>query len=167
MMGKFDEAPLNYGSTEISIMFDYPLIDNNYTLSLVMMNQIDFHPQIQPMIIVSKDSWGFKVKWGSPIDSGNYRLSYLVMHKSAFSTPTPPPFVPKEEDSSDALDALKYIAGSIPFKVDPNMPPDEAKFGDVTIKNIKLPCWNHEWKRYDGLMDSFDYCIHCDEKKRK
>lgn len=23
-----------------------------------------------------------------------------------------------------------------------------------------------EWTRYTGLMDSFDYCIHCDKKRR-
>lgn len=23
----------------------------------------------------------------------------------------------------------------------------------------------HEWKQYTGLIDQFDYCIHCDEKR--
>jgi hypothetical protein len=25
---------------------------------------------------------------------------------------------------------------------------------------------NHEWKHYIGLSEQFDYCVHCDEKRK-
>jgi len=34
---------------------------------------------------------------------------------------------------------------------------------DVIIKKNKC---NHEWKYYMGFNDSYEYCIHCDEKRK-
>ena len=42
---------------------------------------------------------------------------------------------------------------------------EDADWHTPIIGGEKAPC-AHKWKRYNGFMDSYDYCEHCDEKKK-
>lgn len=82
---------------------------------------------------------------------------------------------PKTNDikkaGSDARDAINYMLGSSPWI---------HQSGIVTLKGIesvpiefvvdihgnKVKQCNHKFVPYHGLIDSFEYCVYCDEKKR-
>jgi len=62
-----------------------------------------------------------------------------------------------------------YILSQVPFQILSSGDSVIANYGDGPIveKEIKVPCWSHKWKHYEGIMDSFDFCEVCDEKRRK
>ena len=37
--------------------------------------------------------------------------------------------------------------------------------GVVGMTTLKIPKCNHNWKLYSGIMDTFEYCTICNEKK--
>lgn len=71
----------------------------------------------------------------------------------AYGTATPPPPGRKVTYVQPQLPA-----GSTPIVRDGSL----HEFYESTV--AKSGC-QHEYKRYDGLLESFEYCVKCDEKK--
>lgn len=50
----------------------------------------------------------------------------------------------------------------------------EHAFADGTFQLVDDPktqggdanCWNHDWKSYTGLKETYEYCTKCDMKRR-
>ena len=122
---------------QVNVVFEDCLETDRYHLQFQMYNDKDKYPQMfGPLMVIAKNSYGFQVELPHAADSPNYQLSYLVW-------------------------------GIVP--IIPHIKVDIRDFKDAKHeymdKVVSAPC-NHKWKRYTGLMDSFDYCEICDEKRK-
>jgi len=77
---------LALGSESITVVFPDPMSSSSYVLNVNMFNEIDgLLVSMYGLIITSKTVNGFTVKFSSPIDSGNYKLSWNVNADSTVS----------------------------------------------------------------------------------
>jgi len=73
---KQDIQPLSLGWTSVVIPLDPYEINENYGVSLALLNTVDSTSSIIPFIVTDKSINGFTVLFDSPIDSPNYSLMW-------------------------------------------------------------------------------------------
>lgn len=76
--GFAQEVALNLGDTSVSVSFPSALPGVNYIVLANFVNLIDGTPQFQEVTTTQKLTTGFTATWNAPLDSANYRLSYIV-----------------------------------------------------------------------------------------
>jgi methionine-rich copper-binding protein CopC len=70
---------LEIGTEEITVVFDVPLTNDNYLVNVNLFNNsTDSYKSMYGIIISDKTTNGFTVKFSSPLDSVNYKLSWSV-----------------------------------------------------------------------------------------
>jgi hypothetical protein len=73
---KQDVIPLLPGWTSVVVPLDPHEVNDNYGLSITLLNDVDATSSIIPFIITDKKIDGFEVRFESPIDSPNYSLMW-------------------------------------------------------------------------------------------
>jgi hypothetical protein len=66
------------GDSTSSIIFETPMENSNYAISASISNEVDETPSIYSFIITNKSTTGFNVLLSGNLDSGNYKLEYMV-----------------------------------------------------------------------------------------
>jgi hypothetical protein len=66
------------GDSTSSIIFETPMENSNYAISASTSNEVDETPSIYSFIITNKSTTGFNVLLSGNLDSGNYKLEYMV-----------------------------------------------------------------------------------------
>jgi hypothetical protein len=66
------------GDSTSSITFETPMENSNYAISASISNEVDETPSIYSFIITNKTATGFNVLLSGNLDSGNYKLEYMV-----------------------------------------------------------------------------------------
>lgn len=64
--------------TLVAISFNSNMPQVNYSVVATMQNTADTFPQMIPVTVSAKSISGFTVKWDIPLDSGNYKLAWIV-----------------------------------------------------------------------------------------
>jgi len=82
------------------------------------------------------------------------------------------PWMLQDGTSYHASDAIRYATFGIDRDiVDPGPPPPTA-WAECATKiyvdySTQEKSCNHTWQTYNGLIDSFDFCTQCDQKRRQ
>jgi hypothetical protein len=63
--------------------------DTTYQVTAQLYNDIDSHPEIQPVIVTNKTTNTFTATWNAPLDTGNYYLTYTVSGSAVQSSTAP------------------------------------------------------------------------------
>ena len=72
-------TPLTIGTTSVAVAYSTAFDDNDYAVTVVMINTTDAFPEYQPITLIAKSASGFTASWNDPLDTGNYFLSYTAI----------------------------------------------------------------------------------------
>lgn len=135
-----NEIAIPNNTKTVNVVFQDILETDKYAVQMQVINDKDAHPQIfGPILLIARNSYGFQAELPYHVDSPNYRLSYVV-----FDHGQPDLLTRMREEWKKAISDSPQVFRTPIFK-------DSCQ---------------HKWKRYHGLMDSFDYCETCDEKRK-
>jgi hypothetical protein len=74
-----DSVALGNGVSTASVTFDSPLATANYTLTYSLVNLTDPNPKFLDILVTSKSTTGFSLKFHQNTDSSNYLLEYIAI----------------------------------------------------------------------------------------
>jgi hypothetical protein len=83
------EVNLSIAVTSVSVSFSSTQPDTSYVVLAIMENLVDPFPQIQQVEVIAKSTTGFTAIWNMPLDSANYKLSFIVPPKWLEAHETP------------------------------------------------------------------------------
>ena len=67
------------GATSLTVPFSFPaLASGDYSVIPRFSNVVDGSPIHQPIVITNKSLTDFTAKWNQPVDSGNYKLEWIL-----------------------------------------------------------------------------------------
>lgn len=75
-------AELTNGQSLHSITYNTPQIDSTYSLVVNLVNEDDVVTSKYNYVITSKTTTGFDILFSDPIDSANYKLTYIIKRDS-------------------------------------------------------------------------------------
>lgn len=73
------EAAVSLAANNPVVALPVPENGGNYGLVALLQNIVDADPQFQPIVIGPKTGTNFTVRFNSPTDSANYKISYLKL----------------------------------------------------------------------------------------
>lgn len=76
--GRSGEDAITISTTSVVVVFSSPMSDASYVPEVTLINTVDASPSFQTLMVTNKTVNGFTVKWNAPMDSGNYKVGYLV-----------------------------------------------------------------------------------------
>ena len=65
-------------SSSISIIFDIPQVDHNYSVVANIENEVEVNPSMYNHVITNRSYLGFDVKFSGNIDSNNFKLHWIT-----------------------------------------------------------------------------------------
>jgi hypothetical protein len=71
-----------------------------------------------------------------------------------------------DPDKEDETQTYSYKELKKAFEEGFNSIAEKEQLDMFEAINRGLTKCNHEWKHYIGLSEQFDYCVHCDEKRK-
>lgn len=69
---------LTTSTTSVAITFSTALPSSDYAITAIMKNTTDGSVYYHPVTVTVQDASGFTAKWNTPLETGNYFLSYVA-----------------------------------------------------------------------------------------
>ena len=79
-------ASLSNGVSAVNIIYDQAQVDEVYSLVTQLRNEVDSPPSIYNHIVTSKTALGFSVLFSGILDSGNYKLDFILSRNQSASS---------------------------------------------------------------------------------
>jgi len=79
-------ASLSNGVSAVNVIYDQPQVDSIYALTTQLRNEVDSPPSIYSHIITSQTALGFSILFSGILDSGNYKLNFILSRNQSASS---------------------------------------------------------------------------------
>lgn len=73
-----NEVSVSNSASSATVTFPVAIGNATYRVAAWLFNSTDANPQYIPLTITARSSASFTATWNNPVDSGNYKIMYIV-----------------------------------------------------------------------------------------
>jgi len=106
-------ASLSNGVSAVNIIYDQAQVDEVYSLVTQLRNEVDSPPSIYNHIVTSKTALGFSVLFSGILDSGNYKLDFILSRNQSASSSSSSSSLSSSSSSSSVSSSSSSSSSSV------------------------------------------------------
>jgi len=112
IQSKYGSADVVLGTSDTSVVFNGPFTDDNYALSVSLVNEIDSPSSEYGITVTSKTNTGFTVHYSGDIDSNNYVLDWHATYSGIGTTDCTNCLEELKDDTSPELGGDLFVGSN-------------------------------------------------------